>query len=430
MRFIDSIQKKRDGFALSKEEWHVFVQGVTNGSIPDYQASAFLMACFLKGLDEEETLLLTEEMLRSGKELSLSLPHTVDKHSTGGVGDGVSLCVAPIVAACGGKVAMMSGRGLGHTGGTLDKLEAIPGYRTNLSVAEFQAAVEEVGCSIIGQTADLAPADKILYALRDATGTVENKSLITASILSKKLAEGVDSLVFDVKTGSGAFLKEREDAIDLAKTMVAIAKRAGKRATAFVTDMDQPLGDQIGNSLEVVEAIHCLKGNAPKDYTELTVALSREMLFLAGIADRSRCEELVRESLRSGAALEKFAEMVARQGGDKRYVYHPELFPKAKDEFTVLSEKEGWIQALNAEGYGRAALLLGAGRNQMDDAIDYSAGITVLKKRGEFVRKGEPIALLHANGISFEEANRLILNSSKIGEDPVADLPLILTEID
>ena len=430
MRIIDIIRKKRDGFPLTREEWSFFIKGITDGSVPDYQASALLMVCYLQGLDEEETLSLTEEMLHSGEVLSLSLPHTVDKHSTGGVGDGVSLAIAPIVAACGGKVAMMSGRGLGHTGGTLDKLDSIPGYRTNLSVSEFRSAIGRVGCSIIGQTADLAPADRILYALRDSTGTVENKSLITASILSKKLAEGVDSLVLDVKTGSGAFMKKREDAISLANTMVSIARRSGKRVTAFVTDMDQPLGDRIGNSLEVIEAIDCLNGRAPKDYTELTIALSSEMLFLAGIGERAFCEEKVRASIADGSALKKFAEMVENQGGDASYIYHPERFERAKDEYVVRSEKEGYVQSIDAEGYGLAALLLGAGRNKKEDTVDYSAGITVLKKRGDYVKAGEPLVLLHANGKSFAEAERLVLSSCKIGENRPPFSPLILTKID
>lgn len=430
MRTIDIIRKKRDGFPLTREEWNFFVKGVTDGSVPDYQASALLMACYLQGLDEEETLSLTEEMLHSGEVLSLSLPHTVDKHSTGGVGDGVSLAIAPIVAACGGKVAMMSGRGLGHTGGTLDKLDSIPGYRTSLSVSEFRSAIERVGCSIIGQTDDLAPADRILYALRDSTGTVENKSLITASILSKKLAEGVDSLVLDVKAGSGAFMKRKEDAISLANTMVSIARRAGKRVTAFVTDMDQPLGDRIGNSLEVVEAIDCLNGRAPKDYTELTIALSAEMLFLAGIGERAFCKERVCASIADGSALKKFAEMVENQGGDASYIHHPERFERAKDEHAVLSEREGYVQSIDAEGYGLAALLLGAGRNKKEDTVDYGAGITVFKKRGDYVKAGEPLALLHANGKSFAEAERLVLSSCKIGENRPPFLPLILTKID
>lgn len=430
MRFVDVIRKKRDGEALSEEEIEAFVSAYTAGEIPDYQASAFLMACFLRGLNDEETSALTDAMMHSGEVIEWKLPHTVDKHSTGGVGDGVSLAIAPIVAACGGKVAMMSGRGLGHTGGTLDKLESIPGYCAQISADRFQEIVKEVGASIIGQTERLAPADKKLYALRDATGTVESIPLITASILGKKLAEGVDALVLDVKAGSGAFMKTEAEAKQLAKTMCAIAGKAGRRVSAFVTDMDRPLGNAVGNSLEVIEAIECLKGKAPDDYTELVYALSAEMLCLCGVADERDCRERVVRSVEDGSALQTFRRMVEMHGGDVSYIDDPSKFPRAKHERVVCAPRDGYIASIDTERYGLAALLLGAGRNRKEDAIDHAAGISVLKNTGDFVRLGEPIAILYSNDEGrLKEGEQTLLGAISYEERQTPRKPLILLKI-
>ncbi|MBO5525866.1 MAG: thymidine phosphorylase [Clostridia bacterium] len=431
MRIVEIIQKKRDKKELTKEEIAFFVKGYTAGEIPDYQASALLMACFLNGLSEEETSCLTMEMMNSGDVLSLPFSHTVDKHSTGGVGDGVSLAIAPIVAAAGGKVAMMSGRGLGHTGGTLDKLDSIEGYDSALSVERFFETIGRVGCSIIGQTERLAPADKKLYALRDATGTVECKELITASILSKKLAEGVESLVLDVKTGSGAFMKKKEDAIELAEMMVKICKRMGRKVVAFVTDMDRPLGNKVGNLLEVQEAIEALQGRAPEDYMELTVRLSEEMLVLCGVATREQAKARVMEVIENGSALRTFREMAAMQGGNAELIDHPECFSKAKYNRVVYARESGYISRINAEGYGVAALLLGAGRNKKEDKIIPEAGIEILKKTGDCVEKGQPIAILYANNVTlFEESERRLHSSVEYSSKRVEKSPLFLAKID
>lgn len=430
MRFVDVIRKKRDGEALDKEEIEAFVSDYTAGEIPDYQASAFLMACFLRGLNEEETVTLTKAMLHSGEVIAWNLSHTVDKHSTGGVGDGVSLAIAPIVAACGGKVAMMSGRGLGHTGGTLDKLESIPGYCAQLPTERFQEIVKEVGASIIGQTDCLAPADKKLYALRDATGTVESIPLITASILGKKLAEGVDALVLDVKAGSGAFMKTETDAKRLAETMCAIAKKAGKRVSAFVTNMDRPLGNAVGNSLEVIEAIDCLKGRAPEDYTELVYTLSAEMLRLCGAAKEEDCLGRVMRAVEDGTALAVFRRMVELHGGDASWIDDSSKFPKAKYERVVCAPQDGYIVSIDTERYGLAALLLGAGRNRKEDAIDHAAGISVLKNTGDFVRLGEPIAVLFTNEEArLDEGEKVLTEAVSYDAKQPKRRPLIALKI-
>lgn len=430
MRAYDIIRRKRDGEELTREEIGFFVREYTEGSIPDYQASAFLMAAYLRGLSFDETVALTDAIVHSGKVLDFGAEGvgvTADKHSTGGVGDGVSLAVAPIAAACGLRVAMMSGRGLGHTGGTLDKLESIEGYRTNLSEAEFCSVVERVGCSIIGQTNSLAPADKKLYALRDVTATVDRKELIAASILGKKLAEGIDCLVLDVKCGSGAFMKTEADARALAELMVRIAKSCGKRVTALITDMDTPLGNAVGNSLEVIEAIECLEGRAPEDYTELTLELASRMLYLAGMGSLEECRTDCEKAVESGAAFRKFKEMVAAQGGNAEWVDDTTLFPRAACSKIVRADCAGFIRRIDTEAYGTAAVLLGAGRQKKEDGVDYSAGIRVLKKTGDRVEEGDALAVLFAaDETLFPEAERLLAGSFEYSDEPPEPRPLIL----
>ena len=429
MRVYDIIRKKREGMELTDGEIRFFVDGYTEGSIPDYQASAFLMAAFLQGLSFQETFSLTDAIVHSGKVLDLSrIPGIkADKHSTGGVGDGVSLAVAPVAAACGLKVAMMSGRGLGHTGGTLDKLESIQGYRCDLSEGEFARVVERVGCSIIGQTAELAPADKKLYALRDVTATVDKKELIAASILGKKLAEGIDCLVLDVKCGSGAFMKTEADARELASLMVRIARERGKKVTALITDMDTPLGNAVGNSMEVIEAIDCLRGRAPQDYTELVYELSSRMLLLAGYGTPEECRTQCERAVESGAAFAKFKEMVGAQGGNVGWIEDTELFPRAPCSRIVRAERDGFISHMDAEGYGTAALLLGAGRQKKEDAIDYSAGIRILKKTGDEVLEGDGIAVLFASDEAlFPAAEKRLLASVRYSDAPPPARPLVL----
>lgn len=429
MRAIDVIRRKRNGEELTKEELSCFLRGYTAGEIPDYQAAALLMACFLNGMTERETLVMTEEIVRSGDSIDLSeisLPK-IDKHSTGGVGDVCSLSVAPIVAACGVCVPMISGRGLGHTGGTLDKLESIAGYRTALSGAEFTALLKKVGVAVVGQSERMAPADKKLYALRDATGTVESIPLITASIMGKKLSEGIDGLVLDVKTGSGAFMKREEDARALAESMVKIGKAAGKRVVALITDMDCPLGNVVGNSLEVIEAIDMLKGNAPEDYTELCYVLAAHMLTLAGKGDVEACTALAKRAVESGAALRKLKEMVSAQGGDPAWAEDTNLFPQAAYSRAVRAVKTGYITHINTEAYGLAAVQLRAGRNQKEDTVDFAAGIRILKKTGDFIECGEEVAILLAEDEAlFAEAEKILLGALSIGARPPEKRRLVI----
>lgn len=429
MRMFDIIRKKRDGDVLSGKEIKWFVDEYVKGEIPDYQASALCMAIYFNGMNIEETTALTFAIRDSGEKLHFSNIQglRVDKHSTGGVGDKTSLVVTPIVASLGVKVAKMSGRGLGHTGGTVDKLEAIPGFRTDLPINEFEEIVNRVGIAIVGQNATLAPADKRLYALRDVTATVDSLPLIVSSIMSKKLAADDDCVVLDVKTGSGSFMKTVEKSRELAEWMVAIGKAAGKRMRALITDMDRPLGHAIGNSLEVVEAIETLKGNGPEDLTELSVALASHMLVISERGSYDECEMKVREAIRSGSALETFANMVEAQGGNKEWILHPEMFPKAEFEKTVLADCDGYIIGVDTEGYGTASLLLGAGRNTMADKIDMSAGIKLIKKTGDKVSRGEPIAVLYSSDkAKFEAAEKRILSSTFIGKDAPKEAPLIL----
>lgn len=432
MRMYDIIKKKRDGQELSAEEIRWFVDGYSKGDIPDYQAAALCMAIYFKDMTIRETTDLTLAVRDSGEKLDFSAVNgiRVDKHSTGGVGDKTSFVVAPIVASLGIKVAKMSGRGLGHTGGTVDKLESIDGFKTTLSEEDFIKQVNEIGIAIIGQSKQLAPADKKLYALRDVTATVDSMPLIASSIMGKKLAADDDCIVLDVKTGSGSFMKSIEDSKKLASIMVDIGKRSGKKMTALITDMDRPLGNAIGNSLEVIEAIETLKGNGPKDLYDLSIALSANMLYLAGKGEYSRCEEMAKMSISDGTALAKLTEMVKAQGGNGDYIVNTDNFKKAGYTYSVLSENAGYIQSVNAEAYGLASLNLGAGRSKIEDKIDYTAGIVLKKKTGDFVQKGEEIATLYANDKKlFERSKEIILNATKTGEEKPQPRPLIFATI-
>lgn len=400
MRMYDIIMKKRNGGELSKEEIEFFVEGYTKGEIPDYQVSALMMAIYFQKMTEDETLYLTMAMANSGEMLDLSgIKGTkVDKHSTGGVGDKTSLTLTPMVAACGIPVAKMSGRGLGHTGGTIDKLESFPGFSTALTAEQFIHNVNEIGIAIMGQTADLAPADKKLYALRDVTATVDNMSLIASSIMSKKLAAGADAIVLDVKTGSGAFMKSEEDAIALAKEMVQLGNNAGRKTIAVVSDMDQPLGYAVGNALEVQEAIDTLKGQGPADFTELCMTLGTQMLLAGGVAtDVQEAEGKLKAVIADGSALQKLAEFVKAQGGDERAVYDSALLPKASVTESILSTEEGYISHIECDEIGICSLILGGGRETKESVIDLSVGLVLQKKVGDYVKKGDVLAVLHAN---------------------------------
>ena len=406
MRMYDLIMKKRNGGTLSRDEIFFMIEGYTKGSIPDYQMSAMMMAIYFNGMNEKETAALTMAMAESGDQLDLSGIQgiKVDKHSTGGVGDKTSLALTPMVSACGVKIAKMSGRGLGHTGGTIDKLESFQGFSTSLSEEAFIDQVNRIGISIIGQTKNLAPADKKLYALRDVTATVDNMSLIASSIMSKKLAAGADAIVLDVKTGSGAFMKEEADAMLLAGEMMTIGKNAGRKMMAVISDMDQPLGNAVGNALEVKEAIETLKGHGPADFTELCMTLGSCMLMVAEIAENEQqAREMLKEAVDSGKALDKLAELVEAQGGDKRMVYETDLLPKASSITPLLSEKDGYVEKIQCDEVGICSLILGGGRETKESVIDLSVGIVLTKKVGSHVKAGEPLAYIHSN----EEAKRL-----------------------
>ncbi len=428
MRMYDVIKNKRDGKVLSKQEIDFFISGYINGDIPDYQASALLMAIYYKGMTVEETTNLTLAITNSGKTLSFDGIDgiRVDKHSTGGVGDKTSLVVAPIVASLGVKVAKMSGRGLGHTGGTIDKLEAIPGYRTDIPLEEFKNIVNKTGLSIIGQTEQLAPADKKLYALRDVTATIDSMPLIASSIMGKKLCADDDCIVLDVKTGSGSFMKTIEESKELASLMVDIGKNAGKKMMAVITDMSSPLGNAIGNSLEVIEAVETLKGNGPKDFTEVCLYLASRMLYLAGKGGIKECEEACKQAIYSGNALKTFYESVKLHGGNADLILDTNKFEKAKYSKQILATKSGYISEINAEGYGFASLLLGAGRNTKEDKIDYLAGIIINKKLGDYVKKGDLLATFFASDKSkFDSAESKYLQSTKISDKKPNFTPLI-----
>lgn len=392
MRMYDLIMKKRNGEALTEQEIQYMIREYVAGEIPDYQMSAFLMAVYFKGMTEEETLAMTQAVAHSGEMVDLSGIEgvKVDKHSTGGVGDKTTMIIAPIVAACGVKVAKMSGRGLGHTGGTVDKLESIPGLHTSLSREDFFNVVNQTGLSVIGQSGNLAPADKKLYALRDVTATVDSIPLIAVSIMSKKLAAGNDCILLDVKTGSGAFMKSIDDSIALAKEMVAIGENAGRKTVALITDMDIPLGHNIGNSLEVIEAVETLKGNGPEDLTEVCVHLASNMLFLAGKGTLEECRSLVREVIANGEALKRLAAMVEAQGGDSSVIFDTDKFEKAAYQHEVLAKKSGYITFMDTESCGIASAMLGAGRETKDSQIDFAAGI-ILKKKLEITWRQESL---------------------------------------
>lgn len=429
-RAIDVIRKKRDGIELSGYEIEALVNAYTKGDIPDYQVSAWLMAVVLRGMTRPETASLTDAMLRSGEVLDLSsLPNRkVDKHSTGGVGDKTSLVLAPLAAAAGVAVPMISGRGLGHTGGTLDKLEAIPGFNVNLPVAEFQRVLEVCGCAMIGQTAEIAPADRKLYALRDVTATVESPYLICASIMSKKLAEGVDALVLDVKTGSGAFMKSEKDAAFLAELMVETGERMGKQVIALITDMDQPLGNMIGNALEVVEAIEVLRGDGPADLRDLCLELAGWMLHLGGVSKTvAEGKQQSAHLLSSGKALERFREMVKVQGGDPRSIDDTRKLPCASYTMPVAAPTRGFIGSLQCEQIGTACVILGGGRERKEDSVDPAVGIVLHKKVGDQVDAGEPVATIHYNAESrAQRAKQLIEESCEISDAlPTSTRPLV-----
>jgi pyrimidine-nucleoside phosphorylase len=429
----DVIKTKRDGKSLSPEEIRSFLEGYTRGSIPDYQMAALCMAVYFRGLSEDELGAWTRAMLESGEVLDLSdVPGVkVDKHSTGGVGDKVSLCLAPMVAACGVPVPMISGRGLGHTGGTLDKLESIPGFRANLTVDEYRQMVRQVGACLIGQTATLAPADKKLYALRDVTATVESIPLIASSIMSKKLAEGIDALVLDVKVGSGAFMKSRAPARLLARTMMQIGSAMGRKVTVLLTDMDQPLGRAVGNALEVGEAVAVLRNAAPADLTEVTYALAAEMLLLGGRAsNESDARQMLRRSVDSGAALAKLQEIVAWQGGDAAAVEDVSRLPRARFRTDVRAANAGYVTAIDAEAIGVAAMLLGAGRETVDAKIDPAVGLVLLRKVCDRVAVSDPLVEIQYNDEKrLEEVKQLTLQAFSIGPAAPAPGPLVLERL-
>lgn len=399
MRIYDIILKKRNGLELSEDEIDFFVKGYTDGSIADYQASALIMASFINGLNDRETVDLTMSMAKSGDEIDLSCfkDLTVDKHSTGGVGDKTTLIVAPIVASLGCKVAKMSGRGLGHTGGTVDKLESIPGYKTSLDADDFMSQVEEIGVSVIGQTGNLAPADKKIYALRDVTATVDNISLITSSIMSKKIAAGSKNILLDVKVGSGAFMKTIEDAEVLANKMVEIGNLCGRKTAAVITNMDIPLGSAVGNVLEVAEAVEVLSGKTKNDLYLVCVELATVMVSLVKGIDKTNAKDLVEKAISSGAALDKMKEWILYQGGAKGFIDNIQNNIKAQKVIPLYSESEGYISKMNTEQIGMVSLMLGAGRIKKDDSIDHNAGIIINKKTGDFVKKGDLLCTFFSN---------------------------------
>lgn len=429
MRMYDLIVKKRNGGILTEEEIRFMIHGYTIGEIPDYQMSAMLMAIYFTGMNEAETLQLTMAMAQSGDMLDLSgiAGVKVDKHSTGGVGDKTSLALTPMVAACGVKIAKMSGRGLGHTGGTIDKLESFSGFTTELSAEQFMENVNRIGIAIMGQTKDLAPADKLLYALRDVTATVDHMSLIASSIMSKKLAAGADAIVLDVKTGSGAFMKKEEDAFRLAQEMVTIGKNAGKFTMAVISNMDQPLGKAVGNALEVKEAIETLRGEGPEDFTELCMTLGSCMLIAGGKAsDEKQAREKLETVIKDGSALAKLAELIEGQGGKKEMVYQPDQLPKAAEIYPVYSEKEGYIQKITCDEVGICSLILGGGRETKESKIDLSVGILLEKKAGAYVKKGEILAFIHANDAEKKKAcEKRLLQAYQIGKEKSDEQPVI-----
>ena len=424
----DIIHKKRNGGELSEEEIRFFIEGYTDESIPDYQAAALCMAVYFRGMTPKETSILTLAMAESGDQIDLGgiEGFTVDKHSTGGVGDKTSLIVVPIVASCGGKVAKMSGRGLGHTGGTVDKLESIPGFRTELNPDDFIKQVNGIGLCIVGQTGELAPADKKLYALRDVTATVESIPLIASSIMSKKLAAGSKGIVLDVKTGSGAFMKTVEESEKLAKEMVAIGKSAGRSVTAVITNMDIPLGDSVGNSLEVIEAIKTLKGEGESDLTEVCLTLAAQMLSMVTGEDEKTCYSMAKGAIDNGLAINKLREMISAQGGNANVVDDCSLFKQPKYTAEIFSECDGYIEHTDAEKIGIASVILGAGREKKGDPIDPSAGIVLKNKTGDYVKKGEPLAVFYTDDEGkIEGAKQEFLDAFTFGNERTQPQKLI-----
>ncbi len=434
MRMYDIIKKKRDGGKLSKEEIDFFITGYTKGEIPDEQASALAMAVFFQGMEPDETAWLTLSMRDSGETTDLSSINgfKVDKHSSGGVGDKTTLIVAPIVAACGVKVAKMSGKGLGHTGGTIDKLESIPGFRTALSPAEFFEIVNKVGVCVAGQSSQLAPADKKLYALRDVTATIESLPLIASSIMSKKLASGADGIVLDVKVGSGSFNKTPEDGRALARAMVDIGTHAGKKVMAVLSDMDKPLGHAVGNALEVIEAIELLNGQGDEDLRTLCIHLAASMLMTAGVGSPEDCRRKALQAIQDGSAFDTFCHMVESQGGNSRYIKDPSLFQLGKP-ISVYADQDGYIAKMNTEDVGRVSLLLGAGRNRKEDRVDHGAGLILHKKTGDAVEKGQLLATLYAGHTAQEdtvqEAISLFLSSITYQKKQPCCIPIVLDTV-
>lgn len=428
MNVYEIIDKKKRGLELNQTEIEYLINGYVNNEIPDYQISAWLMAVYFQGMTDRELLALTNCMTKSGEIVDLSsiMGVKVDKHSTGGVGDKVTLVVAPIVAACGGKVAKMSGRGLGFTGGTIDKLEAIPGLKTALAEEEFFNMVNEIGLAVMGQSADIAPADKKLYALRDVTATVDSIPLIASSIMSKKLAAGSDKIVLDVTVGSGAFMKDKENAVQLAEKMVAIGNGAGKKTVAILTNMDVPLGKMVGNNLEVVEAIETLKGRGPEDLLAVVVEIASTMLYLAQIGTKEECMKKVKRVIADGSALEKLKLMVERQGGDGSYIENPDQFEKAIYQHEIIANNSGYIGKMNTEECGKAAVLLGVGREVKDDPIDMTAGIQFNKKTGDVVKQGDIVAIAYSS--SKEKLQQGVQKISDI-YDIVDKRPQVVPEI-
>ncbi len=429
MRAVDIIIKKKNGLKLTKEEIHYIIDGYVKGSIPDYQVSALLMAICFNGMDNEEQTNLTMEMLQSGEQIDLSQIDgiCVDKHSTGGVGDKTTLVIAPIVASCGLKIAKMSGRGLGHTGGTLDKLEAIPGFTISVTSEHFFKQVREISLAVIGQTVNITPADKKLYALRDVTGTVESTALIASSIMSKKLASGAHSILLDVKVGDGAFMKTIDQATTLARAMVDIGNSVGRKTVAMLTNMDEPLGEMVGNSIEVIEAIETLKGRGPESFRSLCVDLSAELLLMTNVVDTiEKAKSLVLEKINNCEALEKLRQMIIYQNGNPNVIEDYSLFPQAKNIIKVNSVKSGYVGRLEALEIGNAAMILGAGRENKDDVVDLGVGIQVLKKVGDEIKAGETLAVIYGNGKNEQEAYKMILDAYQVVENKVEKNQLIL----
>ena len=433
MRAVDVIIKKRDGGTLDPAEIRFFVESVTAGSLPEYQASALLMAILLRGMTREETAGLTDAMVHSGIRVDLSdIPGIkIDKHSTGGVGDKTSLVLAPVAAACGVIVPMMSGRGLGHTGGTLDKLESIPGFRVRLTLPEMKAALRATGCAMIGQTAEIAPADRTLYSLRDVTGTIESIPLISASIMSKKIAEGIDALVLDVKTGRGAFMKTEDDSRLLAESLVAIGKAHGVRTEAMITRMDTPLGRAVGNAVEVIESIEVLKGQGPPDLVEISLVLAARMLMLAGVAaTEADALHRVRQSIASGQALDRFRRIIETQGGDPRVVDDYGRLPAAPERSTIAASRGGYVTQVDAELVGRASVVLGAGRDTVEDDVDPAVGIILKTYPGAAIRAGDPVLELHYRTIDRRDAARALAERAIVIDDaPPPERPQIVARI-